>query len=131
MSDADSPPRLPDGEPGVLGRLPNSRPQHAITRRAAARAAVQQQNAKRQKSTGRKQETKKQKAGKRRPQTPKAPRQGFESDGDLAAGTPVQPPSSSEIVASVLDVFGEIAQNGLSGGGRVVKDALARLLGGS
>jgi len=66
--------------------------------------------------------------------TPKAepavPRQGFESEDTIEMGQPVQPPSSSELAASMVELVGELAQTGLSAGGRVLRDALTRLAGG-
>ena len=41
----------------------------------------------------------------------------------------MQPPSGPELAASVAELFGELAQAGLSTGGRLVKDALRRLSG--
>jgi hypothetical protein len=60
-------------------------------------------------------------------QEPPIPRQGFEADTE--PGIPVQPPSSSELAASVVELVGELAQAGLSTGGRLLKDALTRLPG--
>jgi hypothetical protein len=42
----------------------------------------------------------------------------------------VQPPSGSELAASVVQLVGELAEAGLSAGGRALKDALTRLTGG-
>ncbi|MGA2163367.1 MAG: hypothetical protein ABSH36_02730 [Solirubrobacteraceae bacterium] len=66
----------------------------------------------------------------RKPSEPPVPRQGFESEETIEMGRPVQPPSSSELAASMVELVGELAQTGLSAGGRVLRDALARLAGG-
>jgi hypothetical protein len=150
MSDPDpvSPERT-----SILGSLPNTRPQRASARRTAARGAAQARTAAAQAKppAKAKKPAAKSKAARSgaspaakqgrptaRPAARRAaakaqltaPRQGFESDGDLASGSAVQPPSSTEIVASVVEVFGDLAQSGLAGGGRLVKDALTRLLRG-
>jgi hypothetical protein len=57
------------------------------------------------------------------------PPQGFETEEQIEPGRPVQPPSGPELAASVAELFGELAQAGLSTGGRLVKDALRRLAG--
>ncbi len=57
------------------------------------------------------------------------PQQGFETEEPIEPGRPVQPPSGPELVASVADLFGELAQAGLSTGERLVRDALRRLSG--
>ncbi len=57
------------------------------------------------------------------------PPQGFEAEEQIEAGRPVQPPSGPELAASVAELFGELAQAGLSTGGQLVKDALRRLSG--
>ena len=58
------------------------------------------------------------------------PRQGFEAEEAIEMGRPVQPPSGSELAASMVELVGELAQTGLSAGGRVLRDALTRLAGG-
>ena len=64
-----------------------------------------------------------------KPTDPPVPRQGFESEETIEMGRPVQPPSSSELAASMVELVGELAQTGLSAGGRVLRDALNRLAG--
>jgi hypothetical protein len=54
------------------------------------------------------------------------PRQGFESEGERAAG-PVHPPGGAELVASAAEIIGELAKAGLSTGERLFKDVIARL----
>jgi hypothetical protein len=39
----------------------------------------------------------------------------------------VNPPSGVELVESVADIFGELANSGLAAGGRVLKDAFSLL----
>jgi hypothetical protein len=63
------------------------------------------------------------------PVEPPVPPQGFEAEEPIEPGRSVQPPSGSELAASVAGLFGELAQAGLSSGGRLVKDALKRLSG--
>ncbi len=58
---------------------------------------------------------------------PRAPRQGFEAESDVDANKPVQPPGGAELAASVVELIGELAQTGLTSGGRLLKDALSRL----
>jgi hypothetical protein len=74
-------------------------------------------------------------AGKRSASTPRrpvvaadehVPLQGFESEMDRASG-PVEPPGGTELVATAVEIIGEIARAGLSTGERLVRDALARL----
>jgi hypothetical protein len=54
------------------------------------------------------------------------PRQGFDSESDLATG-PVQPPGGVELVASAAEIVAELARAGLSAGERVLADLVARL----
>ncbi len=61
----------------------------------------------------------------KRPQDP-APRQGFESESDPVSG-PVQPPGNVDLLASAAELAGELCKAGLSAGGRLLKDVLARL----
>jgi hypothetical protein len=63
------------------------------------------------------------------PLEPAVPRQGFETEDEIAPGTPVQPPTRPELAASVAELLGELAQTGFVTGGRLLKDALARLPG--
>ncbi|MGH2854079.1 MAG: hypothetical protein ACRDLF_07790 [Solirubrobacteraceae bacterium] len=102
-------PRGPSADdPGVLGSLPNTRPQRPSARRAAARTAKTSPE----------------------PAEPPVPPQGFEAEEQIEPGRPVQPPSGPELAASVADLFGELAQAGLSTGGRLLGDAFKRLTGG-
>jgi len=57
------------------------------------------------------------------------PPQGFEAEEQIEPGRSVQPPSGPELAASVVELLGELAQTGLSAGGRLLKDALGRLSG--
>lgn len=57
---------------------------------------------------------------------PSAPRQGYECDNDLT-GSPVAPPSGTEVVGALAELAGELAQTGISAGGRLIKSALSRL----
>jgi hypothetical protein len=38
----------------------------------------------------------------------------------------VSPPSSAELAASVVEALGELAQNGLTSAGRLLREALGR-----
>jgi len=145
-----SPPR--EGE-GVLANLPRTRPQRATPRRAAARKAasgngavrVEGARASSARSKGapsptaaRKPRAVKSAAGKRRapsaakaagrtpPGEERVPRQGFACEGESASG-PVQPPGGAELVASAMEMVGEVARAGLSTGERLLKDVLSRL----
>jgi hypothetical protein len=105
--------------PGVLENLPSTRPQRPSARRAAARRASE---AKARPRRARKSPSKL--------AEPPVPPQGFEAEEQIEPGRPVQPPSGSDLAASVAELVGETAQAGLSAGGRLVKDALRRLVGG-
>ncbi len=63
------------------------------------------------------------------PEEPRIPRQGFETEEEIAPGSTVQPPSRPELAAAVADLLGELAQGGLTAGGRLLKDFLGRLPG--
>jgi hypothetical protein len=109
MSDSDSAPPAGEGERGILASLPHTRPQRPSARRAAARskrtrAPVQAEPA-------------------------RAPKQGFESESELPPGRSVAPPSSAELAASIVELLGELAQSGLTSGGRLLREALGRLPG--
>jgi len=54
------------------------------------------------------------------------PKQGFESDADRARG-PVQPPGGTELVASAVEIVGELAKSGIATGERLLKDVFSRL----
>jgi hypothetical protein len=108
-------------EPGVLSSLPSTRPQRPSARRAAAKAR-QEQAAKPRPAQTRRTPAK--------PTEPPVPRQGFEAEEEIPQGRSVQPPSGSELASSVAELFGELAQAGLSTGGRLLKDALTRLSSG-
>jgi hypothetical protein len=148
MSDSDG---IRENQPSVLSSLPKTRPQRPSARRAAARS-IAVKPARRPKSATSEPPTPKPKASKQKPPAtkarktpsaakraakparpatsaqPTAPRQGFEADSDLPTGTTVEPPSSTEILTSVVDLLGDLTQSSLSGGGRLFKDALTRLL---
>ncbi len=63
------------------------------------------------------------------PEEPRIPRQGFETEEEIAPGSTVQPPSRPELAVAVADLLGELAQGGLTAGGRLLKDFLGRLPG--
>jgi hypothetical protein len=63
------------------------------------------------------------------PSTPTIPAQGFEAESEIELGVSVHPPSGSELATSVVELVGELAQSGISAGGRLLKDTLARFPG--
>src|ERR1700733_680289 len=146
-----SPPKKsePTDGPGVLSKLPRTRPQRASPRRAAARKAtaatstagkaakqtpigqVPRPSSRTVSATGgppagskatRARAVRKAAAASHEP----APRQGFESDGERATG-PVQPPGGAELVAGAAELIGELAKAGIATGERLFKDVLSRL----
>jgi hypothetical protein len=131
MSDPQNPNGQADPVPheGILAALPHSRPQRASPRRAAARGKAQAvaptANAKSAKPKARRA-----KATKAKP-SPKAeppvPKQGYEPEEEIELGATVNPPSGTELVESVADLVGELANSGLAAGERLLKDAFSLL----
>jgi hypothetical protein len=116
----------------VLSSLPSTRPQRPSARRAAARqsaAARAERAPAKPKRSARTTPTARPRVAPK-PAEPAVPRQGFESEETIEMGRPVQPPSSSELAVSMVELVGELAQTGLSASGRVLRDALTRLTGG-
>jgi hypothetical protein len=62
-----------------------------------------------------------------KPAEPPAPKQGYEPEEELELGKSVSPPSGGELVESVADILGELANSGLTAGGRLLKDAFSLL----
>ncbi len=123
----------PDGgERGVLASLPSTRPQRPSARRTAARRTARTR-AEQSPGTGAKRAARARSAPSGRPapkrHRPPVPSQGFETEGVIEPGVPVEPPSGPELAASVVELLGEFAQAGLSTGGRLLRDAFARLPG--
>ncbi|HXN37452.1 MAG TPA: hypothetical protein VN892_05405, partial [Solirubrobacteraceae bacterium] len=56
----------------------------------------------------------------------RVPTQGFECASENVSG-PVQPPGGPELVASAVEIVGELAKAGLSSGERVLRDVFSRL----
>jgi hypothetical protein len=56
----------------------------------------------------------------------RVPAQGFECASESVSG-PVQPPGGPELVASAVEIVGELAKAGLSSGERVLRDVFSRL----
>lgn len=119
-----------------MGSLPKTRPQRPSARRNAARskaaATPKPQANPRPKPTNPSPQPKpkpkpKAKIPKPKSEPPRAPRQGFEAESDVVPGKAVQPPGTAELAASVVELVGELAQSGLNSGGKLLKDALARL----
>jgi hypothetical protein len=140
----------PSAAEGVLANLPRTRPQRSSARRDAARRAskakastilaapgkpaTKAESAKvlptkvaaaKVAEVKRRQGAAKPRSTAKRLQDP-APRQGFESESDPVSG-PVQPPGSVDLLASAAELAGELTKTGLSAGGRLLKDVLARL----
>ena len=109
VSDAkgNSRPSTTPQDSGVLVNLPRTRPQRASPRRAAARKTTS--GARRSAATDPRGSA---------PRRDAAPRQGFESESESMTGS-VQPPGSAELVASAVEMIGELAKVGLSTGERV------------
>lgn len=57
----------------------------------------------------------------------RAPIQGYEPEEEVELGKTVNPPSGVELVESVADIFGELANSSLAAGGRILKDAFSLL----
>jgi hypothetical protein len=55
------------------------------------------------------------------------PKQGYEPEEELELGHTVNPPSGTEIVESVAEIFSELAGSGFAAGGRILKDAFSLL----
>jgi hypothetical protein len=62
-----------------------------------------------------------------KPAEPPAPKQGYEPEEELELGKSVNPPSGTELVESMADIIGELANSGLTAGGRLLKDAFSLL----
>ncbi len=138
-------PAAPRETAGILASLPNTRPQRPSARRARATekpaangssAPASRTNAKAKKAPTKtapkpKQARKAANAGRRAPKTlaALAPRQGFEVGSEVEQGLAVGPPSSIELAGSIVGLLGEVAQAGAVSGGRLLRDALARLQG--
>ncbi|HTC60666.1 MAG TPA: hypothetical protein VK691_11180 [Solirubrobacteraceae bacterium] len=118
----------PADSPGVLSSLPRTRPQRASPRRAAARkaAAAGAAATTRPSAVGAKRVRSAPKRTAGPPPSERAPRQGFECEGERANGS-VQPPGGAELVAGAAELIGELAKAGISTGERLFKDVLSRL----
>ncbi len=154
-SESNGRPSAPQEASGVLSNLPRTRPQRSTPRRTAARKALATEaerdtqaasNGRATTSPTRAKARKVSAAPPRKPKPARKPRvrsaqprtaaatperepvplQGFESENDRARG-PVHPPGGAELVASAIEVVGELAKSGLSTGERLLKDVLARL----
>jgi hypothetical protein len=156
-NDSDGRADVPDERQSVLGNLPRTRPQRSSARRNAARRstavpaaaddeAPPKRVAARRPPKGRSTATPgrasspKTAAGaagrqrKARASSPRAssapkpavPSQGFETEADRARG-PVQPPGGTELIASAVEIVGDLAKSGLSSGERVLKSVFSRL----
>lgn len=146
---------IPEG--GVLAALPRARPQRASARRTAARTATptnakkttgtrvaKKTAAAKQTATAKKPAAAKQTATAKQPAATRkraakpiakpaeppggrAPNQGYEPEEEVEVGKTVNPPSGVELVESVADIVGELANSGIAAGGKLLKDALSLL----
>jgi hypothetical protein len=146
---SEKPSGAPRNEGDVLTNLPRTRPQRSSPRRAAARTgatATDRPGASKGRrrtaaetagpTAGRAQAAPVAKRSSPRRASPRrkrsvaledaAPRQGFESDGEISGGS-VAPPGSAELMATAAEIVGELAKAGLSTGERLFKDVLSRL----
>jgi hypothetical protein len=62
-----------------------------------------------------------------KPPEPPTPKQGYEPEEEVELGNTVNPPSGVELVESVADIVGELANSGIAAGGRVLKDVFSLL----
>lgn len=135
----------------MLSELPRTRPQRASARRERTRKAdtakrssderpsaeqppTEQQAPRRQTRVSKQKGAKAQKPARKRTRVapaspPPAPRQGYEPDTELTAGSSISPPSGGEMAGAIVELAGEMAQNGLSAGARFLKGLLGRLPG--
>jgi hypothetical protein len=134
------------GEDGVLANLPPTRPQRTSRRRTEARKATARatrtaargaasrgaqdrgpEDRSRERRVGPRLEPTAGKHGEESAGRHEAvPKQGFESESDLASG-PVQPPGAVELVGSAVEIVAELARGGLSAGERLLGDLVSRL----
>jgi hypothetical protein len=56
----------------------------------------------------------------------RAPRQGFESEGESTTG-PVMPPGASELLGAASELLADVAKASLSRGASTLKDIVGRL----
>lgn len=123
----------------MLAALPRTRPGRASARRAAAReagGAPSKDPVTAGKKPARRSTHKVAKPGratprpspknaaKKRPEPP-VPKQGYEPEEEIELGKAVDPPSGGELIESLADIFGELANAGANAGGRLLKDALS------
>jgi hypothetical protein len=109
--------------PAKAGRAGGGRPRTAA-RTASAKARPSKPKA--SKTTTGANGGQRRAAGSRRGGSKPVPRQGFESEADRARG-PVQPPGGTELIASAVEIVGDLAKSGLSTGERLLKDVFSRL----
>lgn len=57
----------------------------------------------------------------------RAPNQGYEPEEEVELGKTINPPSGVDLVESVADIFGELANSSVAAGGRILKDAFSLL----
>jgi hypothetical protein len=115
-------------EGGVLAALPRTRPQRTSPRRAAARGKATSAKVRVSATSAKAKATSSHKAtSSGKAAQPAAPKQGYEPEEEVELGNTVNPPSGVELVESVADIVGELANSGLAAGGRILKDAFSLL----
>ncbi len=114
-----------DARSGTRRGATKSEPQGSSSRAAPKRSAPREGAAKKPRRTAK---PRAQAASKRpRPEPVEtAPPQGFESESSRTTGS-VQPPGGGELLASAVEIAGEVAKAGVSAGERVLKDLFSRL----
>lgn len=144
-------PQSPDPEDqerhSVLAELPHTRPQRPSARResarkrAGAKMPAQASHESRTPNLASKpkrptpaarpraaSKTKAKSSGRGQAVKATTPPQGYEADGDLT-GTPVAPPSGTEVLGALAELAGELAHTGITAGGRLLRGAFSRLSG--
>ncbi|MHB1537382.1 MAG: hypothetical protein ACYCUM_01045 [Solirubrobacteraceae bacterium] len=149
MSDPRPTERDEERAPSILSALPRTRPQRPSRRRTAGpgRPAEGVERSKSKRAAATTDPTPRRTPAATEPvprrgndgdtadptprRTPAAtepvPRQGYDGESELGVRTPVAPPSASELLGSLAGLAGELAQSGVSAGGRLLRGALARL----
>jgi hypothetical protein len=117
-----------DPPPEILGSLPNTRPHRRSSKRPSARATAGSQQAAnpRPRPTSRPTAKRSAPARKRRTESIRQPNQPVGNPPAPRARRPV-PVSGTELVGTIVQAAGELAEIGLSVGARTLRNAVARL----
>jgi len=133
-------------ENGVIANLPPTRPQRTSRRRTEARDATvratrkapgraasrspqdrgTEDRSRERRVASRLEPVAGKRAGESAGRRDSVPKQGFESESDIASGS-VQPPGAVELVGSAVEIVAELARGGLSAGERLLGDLVSRL----